>query len=132
MTIAMRFFERWGFPAVALALRADGAHLHLGPGLRIEKMPVWLLFALATGLGSTIWNAVFVVAGYAFGQAGGEVLEGLRADLLLDRGGDRDPRPGRPGDPADPLAAGPGRRGGRSDLRRRWRRGDRSALYARG
>jgi hypothetical protein len=35
------------------------------------------MFALATGLGSGIWNAVFVVAGYAFGQAGGDALEGF-------------------------------------------------------
>ncbi|MGO1228407.1 MAG: DedA family protein, partial [Brachybacterium sp.] len=42
----------------------------------IERMPVWL-FALATGLGSGVWNALFVVTGYVFGQAGGELLEGF-------------------------------------------------------
>ena len=42
----------------------------------VERMPVWL-FALATGIGSGIWNAAFVAAGYAFGQAGGEALEGF-------------------------------------------------------
>ncbi|WP_114856179.1 DedA family protein [Brachybacterium sp. YJGR34] len=74
--VAMRFFERWGFPAVALARFVPMVRTFISIPAGIEKMPVWL-FALATGLGSGIWNALFVVAGYLFGQAGGEVLEGF-------------------------------------------------------
>ena len=76
VTMAMRFFERWGFPAVALARFVPMVRTFISVPAGIEKMPVWL-FALATGIGSAIWNAVFVVAGYAFGQAGGEALEGF-------------------------------------------------------
>ena len=76
VTMAMRFFERWGFPAVALARFVPMVRTFISIPAGIEKMPVWL-FALATGIGSAIWNAVFVVAGYAFGQAGGEALEGF-------------------------------------------------------
>lgn len=73
---AMRFFARWGFPAVALARFVPMVRTFISIPAGIERMPVWL-FALATGLGSGIWNAVFVVAGYLFGQAGGELLEGF-------------------------------------------------------
>lgn len=73
---AMRFFERWGFPAVVLARFVPMVRTFISVPAGIERMPVWL-FALATALGSGIWNAVFVVAGYAFGQAGGETLEGF-------------------------------------------------------
>ena len=76
VTLAMRFFERWGFPAVALARFVPMVRTFISIPAGIEKMPVWM-FALATGLGSAIWNAVFVVAGYAFGLAGGEALEGF-------------------------------------------------------
>ncbi|HEX7350425.1 DedA family protein [Brachybacterium sp.] len=73
---AMRFFERWGFPAVVLARFVPMVRTFISIPAGIERMPVGL-FALATAVGSGIWNAVFVVAGYAFGQAGGEVLEGF-------------------------------------------------------
>ena len=73
---AMRFFDRWGFPAVALARFVPMVRTFISIPAGIERMPVWL-FALATGLGSGIWNALFVVAGYFFGQAGGEALEGF-------------------------------------------------------
>lgn len=73
---AMRFFARWGFPAVVLARFVPMVRTFISIPAGIERMPVWL-FALATGLGSGSWNAVFVIAGYAFGQAGGEVLEGF-------------------------------------------------------
>ncbi len=76
VTLAMRFFERWGFPAVALARFVPMVRTFISIPAGIEKMPVWM-FALATGLGSAIWNAVFVVAGYEFGLAGGEALEGF-------------------------------------------------------
>lgn len=74
--LAMRFFERWGFPAVALARFVPMVRTFISIPAGIERMPVWL-FALATALGSGIWNAVFVIAGYVFGQAGGELLEGF-------------------------------------------------------
>lgn len=74
--LAMRFFARWGFPAVALARFVPMVRTFISVPAGIERMPIWL-FALATGLGSGIWNAVFVVAGYAFGQAGGDALEGF-------------------------------------------------------
>lgn len=73
---AMRFFDRWGFPAVAIARLVPMVRTVISIPAGIERMPVWL-FALATGLGSGVWNALFVVAGYAFGQAGGETLEGF-------------------------------------------------------
>lgn len=73
---AMRFFDRWGFPAVAIARFVPMVRTVISLPAGIERMPVWL-FALATGLGSGVWNALFVVAGYAFGQAGGEALEGF-------------------------------------------------------
>lgn len=73
---AMRFFARWGFPAVMLARFVPMVRTFISVPAGIERMPVWL-FALATGLGSGIWNAVFVIAGYVFGQAGGEALEGF-------------------------------------------------------
>ncbi|WP_193103651.1 DedA family protein [Brachybacterium sp. FME24] len=81
--VAMRFFARWGFPAVAIARFVPMVRTFISIPAGIEKMPV-ALFALATGLGSGIWNAVFVVAGYAFGQAGGDALEGfVRAYSLV-------------------------------------------------
>lgn len=73
---AMRFFDRWGFPAVALARFVPMVRTFISIPAGIERMPV-PLFAAATGLGSGIWNALFVVAGYFFGQAGGEALEGF-------------------------------------------------------
>ncbi|PMC74589.1 DedA family protein [Brachybacterium sp. UMB0905] len=73
---AMRFFDRYGFPAVAIARFVPMVRTFISIPAGIENMPVWL-FALATGLGSGIWNALFVVAGYFFGIAGGEALEGF-------------------------------------------------------
>ena len=73
---AMRFFDRWGFPAVAIARFGPMVRAVLSTPAGLERMPVWL-FTLATGLGSGVWNALFVVTGYAFGQAGGELLEGF-------------------------------------------------------
>lgn len=73
---AMAFFARWGFPAVVLARFVPMVRTVISVPAGIERMPVGL-FALATALGSGIWNAVFVLAGYSFGQAGGEVLEGF-------------------------------------------------------
>lgn len=73
---AMRFFDRWGFPAVAIARFVPMVRTVISLPAGIERMPVWL-FALATGLGSGVWNALFVVTGYTFGQAGGEALEGF-------------------------------------------------------
>ena len=73
---AMRFFDRWGFPAVAIARFVPMVRTVISIPAGIERMPVWL-FALATGLGSGVWNALFVVTGYVFGQAGGELLEGF-------------------------------------------------------
>lgn len=73
---AMRFFDRWGFPAVAIARFVPMVRTVISVPAGIERMPVWL-FALATGLGSGVWNALFVVTGYLFGQAGGEALEGF-------------------------------------------------------
>lgn len=72
--VALRFFARFGFPAVALARFVPMVRTLISIPAGIEKMPV-SVFALATGLGSGIWNAVFVVAGYGFGLAGGELLE---------------------------------------------------------
>ncbi|UVY84873.1 DedA family protein [Brachybacterium sp. NBEC-018] len=72
--MAVRFFDRHGFPAVALARFVPMVRTFISLPAGIERMPV-ALFALATGLGSGIWNAVFVVAGYLFGTAGGETLE---------------------------------------------------------
>lgn len=74
--VAMRFFERWGFPAVAIARFMPMVRTFISIPAGIERMPIWL-FALATALGSGVWNAVFVIAGYAFGLAGGEALEGF-------------------------------------------------------
>lgn len=74
--VALRFFARCGFPAVALARFVPMVRALISVPAGIEKMPV-SLFALATGLGSGIWNAVFVIAGYWFGLAGGELLEGF-------------------------------------------------------
>lgn len=73
---AMRFFDRWGFPAVAIARFVPMVRTVISIPAGIERMPVWL-FALATGVGSGAWNALFVVTGYLFGQAGGEALEGF-------------------------------------------------------
>lgn len=72
--VAVRFFDKYGFPAVAIARFVPMVRTFISIPAGIEKMPLWL-FALATGLGSGIWNAAFVVAGYLFGQAGGETLE---------------------------------------------------------
>ena len=72
----MRFFARFGFPAVMLARFVPMVRTFISIPAGVERMPVWL-FALATGIGSGIWNAAFVAAGYAFGQAGGEALEGF-------------------------------------------------------
>lgn len=72
--VAMRFFARYGVPAVALARCVPMVRTFISIPAGIERMPVGL-FALATGLGSGIWNAAFVVAGFLFGQAGGETLE---------------------------------------------------------
>lgn len=74
--MAVRFFDRWGFPAVVIARYVPMVRTFISIPAGIEKMPVGL-FALATGLGSGVWNAVFVIAGYAFGQAGGDALEGF-------------------------------------------------------
>ena len=120
---ALRFFDRFGFPAVALARFVPMVRTVISIPAGVERMPV-SLFALATGLGSGIWNAVFVVAGYWFGLAGGELLEGfvriysliigalgvlaaigliaqrLRARRRATTSGARDARvrPGRPGE----------------------------------
>ncbi|MGO3478873.1 MAG: DedA family protein [Brachybacterium tyrofermentans] len=72
--VAVRFFDRWGFPAVVIARFVPMVRTFISIPAGIERMHVGL-FALATGLGSGIWNAVFVIAGYAFGQAGGDTLE---------------------------------------------------------
>lgn len=72
--VAVRFFDRWGFPAVAIARFVPMVRTFISIPAGIERMPVWL-FALATALGSGVWNAAFVIAGYLFGQAGGEALE---------------------------------------------------------
>lgn len=74
--MAVRFFDRHGFPAVAIARFVPMVRTFISIPAGIERMPV-LVFAAATGLGSAIWNAVFVVAGYFFGLAGGEALEGF-------------------------------------------------------
>ncbi|MCT1430297.1 DedA family protein [Brachybacterium muris] len=71
---AVRFFDRHGFPAVAIARFVPMVRTFISIPAGIEKMPV-ALFAAATGLGSALWNAAFVVAGYFFGMAGGEALE---------------------------------------------------------
>lgn len=71
---ALRFFDRWGFPAVVIARFVPMVRTFISIPAGIERIHVGL-FALATGLGSGIWNAVFVIAGYAFGQAGGDTLE---------------------------------------------------------
>ncbi|EYT49310.1 membrane protein DedA with SNARE-associated domain [Brachybacterium muris] len=71
---AVRFFDRHGFPAVAIARFVPMVRTFISIPAGIERMPV-LLFAAATGLGSALWNAAFVVAGYYFGMAGGEALE---------------------------------------------------------
>ncbi|MGP9843889.1 VTT domain-containing protein [Brachybacterium sp. 107] len=71
---ALRFFDRWGFPAVVIARFVPMVRTFISIPAGIERMHVGL-FALATGLGSGIWNAVFVTAGYVFGQAGGDALE---------------------------------------------------------
>lgn len=72
--VAVRFFDRWGFPAVVIARFVPMVRTFISIPAGIERMPVGL-FALATGLGSGIWNAVFVIAGYVFGEAGGDALE---------------------------------------------------------
>lgn len=72
--VAVRFFERHGFPAVLLARFIPMVRTFISIPAGIDAMPVGL-FALATGLGSGIWNAAFVITGYLFGQAGGEALE---------------------------------------------------------
>ena len=74
--MAVRFFDRHGFPAVAIARFVPMVRTFISIPAGIERMPV-RLFAAATGLGSAIWNAAFVVAGYFFGVAGGEALEGF-------------------------------------------------------
>ena len=121
---AMRFFARFGFPAVALARFVPMVRTFISIPAGVERMPVWL-FTLATGIGSGIWNAAFVVAGYAFGQAGGEALEGfvrlwtvavaVIGLLALSAVAIRRLRwraPGRAApaspDPADPGPSGPG------------------------
>ena len=84
--LAMSFFARWGFPAVAIARFVPMVRTFISIPAGIERMPVGL-FALATGRGSGIWNAGFVVAGFAFGQAGGDALEGfVRVYSLLVAG----------------------------------------------
>lgn len=83
---AMAFFTRWGFPAVALARFVPMVRTVISVPAGIERMPLGL-FALATGLGSGIWNALFVGAGYLFGSAGGEALESfVRGYSLLVAG----------------------------------------------
>lgn len=72
--VAVRFFDRFGFPAVTIARFVPMVRTFISIPAGIERMPLWL-FALATALGSGIWNAAFVIAGYLFGQAGGEALE---------------------------------------------------------
>lgn len=114
---AMRFFARWGFPAVMIARFVPMVRTFISIPAGIERMPIWL-FALATALGSGIWNAVFVVAGYSFGQAGGETLEGFvqlyswivgglgvlaGAGFLVRRLRDRRARRNPPGAPAPPT-----------------------------
>lgn len=74
--VAVRFFERYGFPAVLLARFVPMVRTFISIPAGIEAMPIGM-FALATGIGSGLWNALFVVTGYLFGQAGGEVLEGF-------------------------------------------------------
>lgn len=74
--VAVRFFQRYGFPAVLLARFVPMVRTFISIPAGIEAMPLgW--FALATGIGSGLWNAAFVIAGYLFGQAGGETLEGF-------------------------------------------------------
>lgn len=73
---AIRFFERFGLPAVALARFVPMVRTVISIPAGIERMPLGL-FALATGIGSGVWNAAFILAGFAFGMAGGEVLEGF-------------------------------------------------------
>lgn len=70
---AVRFFDRYGFWAVLLARFVPMVRTFISIPAGIERMPLWL-FALATGTGSGIWNAVFVVTGYLFGVAGGAAL----------------------------------------------------------
>ncbi|GAA1732945.1 DedA family protein [Brachybacterium phenoliresistens] len=71
---AVRFFDRFGFPAVMLARFVPMVRTFISVPAGIERMRV-ISFVAATGLGSGIWNAAFVLAGYLFGIAGGEALE---------------------------------------------------------
>lgn len=73
---AVRFFDRFGFAAVAIARFVPMVRTVISVPAGIERMPVFL-FALATAVGSGIWNAVFVITGYVFGLAGGQALEGF-------------------------------------------------------
>lgn len=84
--VAVRFFERYGFPAVILARFVPMVRTFISIPAGIEAMPIGM-FALATGIGSGLWNALFVVTGYLFGQAGGEVLEGFVRIYSLIVGG---------------------------------------------
>lgn len=74
--VAVRFFDRYGVAAVTIARFVPMVRTFISVPAGIEKMPIGV-FALATGIGSGIWNAAFVIAGYFFGQAGGEALEGF-------------------------------------------------------
>lgn len=74
--VAMRFFRRFGFPAVAIARFVPMVRTFISVPAGIERMGL-LMFCAATALGSGIWNSVFVAAGYVFGEAGGAALEGF-------------------------------------------------------
>lgn len=80
---AVRFFDRFGVLAVALARFVPMVRTVISVPAGIERMRV-VSFAAATGLGSGIWNAAFVGAGYLFGVAGGQALESfVRAYSLV-------------------------------------------------
>ncbi|MCS6711516.1 DedA family protein [Brachybacterium sp. EF45031] len=71
---AVRFFDRHGTAAVITARFVPVVRTFISVPAGIERMPV-ALFALATGIGSGIWNGVFVTVGYLFGTAGGDALQ---------------------------------------------------------
>lgn len=65
--VAVRFFQRYGFPAVLLARFVPMVRTFISIPAGIEAMPLrW--FLPLTLAGSLLWNSAFILAGYQLGE----------------------------------------------------------------
>lgn len=72
----VRFFDRFGALAVALARFFPGIRAVAAPAAGMMRMP-WRKFAVSDGLGALLWATVFVTGGWFFGELAVSQVERL-------------------------------------------------------